>query len=46
MLESRLRIRVPEVALHVLDSRMALYVRRRRSSECLECEIVDPGFLC
>jgi hypothetical protein len=46
MLESSLRIRVPEVALHVLNGRMALCVRRRRSAECLECEIVNPRFLC
>ena len=46
MLKSSLRIRVPEVALNVLDSSMALYVRRRRAAECLECEIVNPGFLC
>ena len=45
MLKSSLRVRVPQVALHVLDSCMALYVRRRRAAECLECEIVNPGFL-
>jgi len=46
MIESSLRVRVPQVALHVLDSCMALYVRRRRAAECLECEIVNSGFLC
>lgn len=46
MLESSLRIRVPEVALHVLDRSMARYVRRRRTAESLECEIVNPGSHC
>src|SRR6516225_5566250 len=46
MLQRRLWVRMPQVALHVFDGGVTLDVRRRRSAECLECEVMNVGFLC
>src|SRR5260370_11877235 len=45
MLQRSLGIGMPEVTLHILDTRVVLHVRGRRAPECLMGQILDPNLL-